>query len=312
MVEENKDTTPREKLNVFLASRDVSPIRRVMTTTWSEAAERTKRFHVRKARQVVQATLEEIAPQSAEELMNELHAASKESDEMDSTLLDALVECYSNATHWSSQRQILSIMADKVSFSTLQTWIPGLTRYRFSIARHHLLLHGRGTDVIQEKQVRTRVSQDKLDHFLSFITSTRIIQDLPFGLKTLKLSSGTEITIPNVVRSTIPAHIVKQYKSYCNDTGFQSPLSRSSLYRVLKVCAASNRTSLQGLDYFTSDGAKAFDDLIEVAQKLGDYCEGGLTWSKEITKKLRLSKRYMKVDYKVSHTIPYNDLVTHI
>ena len=68
----------------------------------------------------------------------------------------------------------------------------------------------------------------------------------------------------------------------------------------IKVCGASTRTSLQGLDYFTSDGAKAFDDLIEIADKLGDYCEGGLAWSKDLTRKLKLSKRYFKVDYKVS------------
>ena len=123
---------------------------------------------------------------------------------------------------------------------------------------------------------------------------------MPFGSKTLKLSTGTKIAIPNVVRSTIPAHIIKQYYSYCSDTGMQSPLSRSSLYQVLNVCAASTRTSLQGLDYFTADGAKAYDDLIEVVQKLGDCTKVGLTWSKEITNKLKSSKRYMKVDYKVS------------
>ena len=298
--EAKEDTTSREKLNLFLASRGVSPIRRVMTTPWAEAAERTKRFYVRKAKQVVQATLEEIAPQRPEMLLNELQKVNRESDSMNATLLEALIECYSNASHWSSQRQILSIIADKVSFPTLQKWLPDLSRYRYNIARHHLLLHGRGAEVTQQKQTKTRVSQDRLDHFLAFITSTRIIQDLPFGQKTLKLSSGNAITIPNVVRSTIPSHIVKQYNSYCLDTGFQSPLSRSSLYRVLKVCAASTRTSLQGLDYFTSDGAKAFDDLIAIADKLGDYCEGGLEWSKELTSKLRLSKRYMKVDYKVS------------
>jgi hypothetical protein len=77
-------------------------------------------------------------------------------------------------------------------------------------------------------------------------------------------------------------------------------LSRSSLCRILDVCSASTRTSLQGLDYFSAEGAKAFDDMVAVVDKLGDVYERGLTWSKEHIRKLKLAKRYFKSDYKVS------------
>ena len=108
------------------------------------AADRTKRHYLCKARQVIHATLEEISPESSEELLRAVQESSMggESD-LDSTLLEALVECYHNADHWSNRRQILSIIADKVSFKTLQKLIPGISRYRFSISRHHRLLHGR-------------------------------------------------------------------------------------------------------------------------------------------------------------------------
>jgi hypothetical protein len=266
-------------------------------------ADRTKRHYLRKARQVIHATLEEIAPENSEELLRAVQERrmSGESD-LDSTLLEVLVECYNNANHWSSRRQILSIIADKVSFTTLQKWIPGISRYRFSIARHHRLLHGRGSEVPQgdQRQTRMRASREQSDHFLAFITSSRAIQDLPFGEKTLKLSSGTEIKIPNVIRTSIPEQIVKQYERYCAEIGYSSPLSRSSNLRILKVCSASMRKSLQGLDYFSADGAKAFDDLQEVVEKLGDCYQRGMSWSKEMSKKLKLAKRYLKGDYKVS------------
>lgn len=58
------------------------------------------------------------------------------------------------------------------------------------------------------KGTRMYIAPQKLDHFLSFTTSTHIIQDLPFGEKTLKLSSNVELKIPNVVRSLIPEQIV--------------------------------------------------------------------------------------------------------
>lgn len=298
--EEPSTSTPKGKLNCFLAARDVSPIRTSMMTPWEEAAGRTKRHYLRKARQVVFATLEEIAPNNSEMLFRAIKERQlDENDDMDCMLLEALTACYENASHWSSRRQILSIFADKVSFKTVQQWIPDITRYRYSIARHHLLLHGRGADISPQKHVRIKVPPEKLDHFLAFITSARVIQDLPFGEKTLKLST-TEIKIPNVIRNSIPEQIIQQYQSYCAETGFSSPLSRSSLCRILDVCSASTRTSLQGLDYFSAEGAKAFDDMVAVVDKLGDVYERGLTWSKEHIRKLKLAKRYFKSDYKVS------------
>ena len=141
------------------------------------------------------------------------------------------------------------------------------------MARHHTLLHGRGSPVTVGKTTRVRVSADKLDHFLTFITSSQIIQDLPFGEKTMKLSSGTKITVPNVIRTLVPEQVAQQYQSYCQETGFD-PMSHSSLCRILNVCSASIRKSLQGLNYFTADGAKAFDDVQEVIEKLGHVGEG--------------------------------------
>ena len=36
---------------------------------------------------------------------------------------------------------------DKMAFETLQNWLPGLTRHRLKIARHHRILQGRGSVV---------------------------------------------------------------------------------------------------------------------------------------------------------------------
>ena len=102
---------------------------------------------------------------------------------LDSTLMEAIKECDANADHWSTRRQILSVVADKISFKEIKTWIPDLSRYRYNIAPHHRLLHGRGAVVPISTSTRMYVEPEKLDHFLSFITSTHIVQDLPFGEK---------------------------------------------------------------------------------------------------------------------------------
>lgn len=79
---------------------------------WDMASDRTQRFHIRKAKQVVDAALGEIAPQDTEKLWISLVqskvAAQQTSDEaIDFKLADALAECYKNAGHWGSRRQIL-------------------------------------------------------------------------------------------------------------------------------------------------------------------------------------------------------------
>ena len=142
-----------------------------------------------------------------------------------------------------------------------------------------------------------RVSTAQIDHFITFITSAQVIQDLPFGERTITLSSKETIKVPNVIRTMVPERLVKQYLAYCEETGFKA-LSRSTLLRILSVCAASVRKSLQGLDYISSSGAEAFDDICKVAEMLGDAGQG-MGWAKQQETNLRESKRYLKSDYKV-------------
>ena len=85
-------------------------------------------------------------------------------------------------------------------------------------------------------------------------------------------------------------------------------MGRSTLHRILNACSASVRNSLQGLDYFTAQGAKAFDDLESVVDKLGDECGMGLSWAKEKKEQLKVTKRYLKGDYKVIEFFFYHNL----
>ena len=234
------------------------------------------------------------------QVMQRLFSADAESGtgSTDETLLDALASCYKNADHWDTRRKILSSMAEKASFAKIQEWIPGLTKYRYIMARQHILLHGRGTPVPSESpRTRMMVPQEKLAHFLDFITSPHIIQDLPFGEKVVSLSTKEVIKIPNVVRNMIPERIVQQYQAYSKEENF-TPLSRSTLLRILQVCPASTRKSLQGIDYISSAGAQAFDNLESVAERLGDM-DMGMSWAKEKKEHLKKCKRYLKSDYKV-------------
>ena len=212
-------------------------------------------------------------------------------------MLEALADCYQAAGSWETRRQILSIMADKLSFKKLKRWIPDLSNYRFTEAKRHCLMHGRGAPFPSASAPVMRVSTAQIDHSISLITSAHVIQDLPFGERTITLSSRETIKVPNVIRTMVPERIVRQYLAYCDETGFQA-LSRSTLLRILNVCAASVRKSLQGLDYISSSGAQACEDLCKVVEMLGDTGQG-MGWAKQQDIRLRESKRYLKSDFKV-------------
>ena len=106
---------------------------------------------------------------------------------------------YNNASTWGTRRQILSVIADLTTFERMQAYIPDLTELRFKKARKHKIQHGRGVPLSLKKRPRLRVSSEQLDHFLTFITSPPVIQDLPFGQRYLHLSSGQVLETPNVI-----------------------------------------------------------------------------------------------------------------
>lgn len=77
----------------------------------------------------------------------------------------------------------------------------------------------------------------------------------------------------------IPEPIVKQYLACAEESNF-TPISCRTLLNILSVCAASTRKSFQGLDYISSAGAQAFEDLTDLAKRLGDHLMG-MIWANE-------------------------------
>ena len=173
-----------DKLNEFLTYRDVSPVRHKLSAPWDDAHERAKRRYTSRAKESVREVLKVIASGQSTKFWAAVgDNVQAECSQAGIELLEALAESYFNASHWSTRRQILSIMADKIPLKELQHYIPGVTSNRFSIARHHKLLHGRGTIVPVDVARRMRVDYAQVDHFLNFITSAHVVQDLPSGEK---------------------------------------------------------------------------------------------------------------------------------
>ncbi|XP_068707421.1 zinc finger protein 721-like [Montipora foliosa] len=278
-------------------------VKRSFQVSLIDDADIPERYYGRKAREGVTAVVEEVAPNDAVALwnyvsdaMNKQYSGTGESAEknVDVVFMVTLTECYRAACGWEVRRQILSMMADKLSLAQIRKWIPDLSQWCSTEAKRHCLVYGLRRQPIQSLSSRRRtvLSTDKIEHFVSFITSPQVIQELPFGEKTIKLSTNDQIKVPNVVRMIIPERIIQQYQAYCRESEFQA-LSRSVLLQILDECSASVRKSLQG-----ADGAQGFDDLHSVAEKLGERGKG-LSWAKQQQEKLKDAKRYLKNDYKI-------------
>ena len=300
------------KLNDFLESCGLSAISEV-DLDLSTASERTKRRYIAETRDVVVAVLQTLSPSHAADLWDALRTSDKMCEVFDLSKLEfdekkspdgskekymkALAETYDSASSGNLKRQVLSIFADLATYEEIRKFLPGLTKYMFCEARKHRLTCERGVPVVPKAVVRTRVDINQLDHFVNFKTSPYIVQDLPFGERFLKLSSGEVIHTPNVIRVSVNERIIDQYLKYCEECE-ATPLSKSTLRRVLSACSASVRKSLQGLDYFISDGGKAFDDLLKLVDQLIDF---GIqsNVAQDLQRRLKSGKSYLKSNFKV-------------
>ena len=292
-----------KKLNEFIHTCGETESIGQSKKRWEELTTRSKNLRIDKATNVIVSALEVIAPSDAASIWEAIQASQSVekalgiSQPTDRKYLEALAETYQNATSWNTRRQVLGIIADLVPFSQIQKFIPGITEYRFKQARLHIFKYGRGAPVPVQRSPRMRLDECQLDHFLSFITSPHVIQDLPFGQRYFQLANGQVLECPNVIRSMIPQRIVMQYTQFCKEAGTK-PLSPSTALRILSVCTATVRKSLQGLDYISADGAKAFDDLAGLLSKLKNHGCDQLSISSCETA-LKAGKQYIKTDYKV-------------
>ena len=101
---------------------------------------------------------------------------------VDETMMNALAECYYAADDsWETRRQILSIMADKLTLSNYVAGSRTCHSICFTEAKRHCLVFGRGLSAHTTPSPRMKVSLAQIDHIVAFITSPHIVQDLLFG-----------------------------------------------------------------------------------------------------------------------------------
>ena len=230
-----------QSLNNFLrrtSHRSISPVRSQCKSDVLTISASTQRYYRRKAEQVVDVVLDAIAPGNStwlfEQVCSRHEIIQGVSNAGEGTLVSRLVMCYEEVGSWYNRQQILSLFASDYSKTELLHMIPGLTKWRIDEARKHAFKNKPGQPIEPPKLQRTRLDPVKVDHFLDFISSPSFLQDVAYGTRNLKLSTGEKIEIPSVVRTIISSRLVQLYLKYCTESAFE-PLRRSTLFSIIKV-----------------------------------------------------------------------------
>ena len=139
----------------------------------------------------------------------------------------------------------------------------------------------------KHKITRSRVPQEKIEHFLEFLLLSALLQDVAYGISNIKFENGERQEVSNAILTMQYNHTISYYKKFCLDIGYE-PISDSSSWRILKEINPSPRKALAGLDDITAAGMNGFTSLSKVSEIMSD---------KMLTKNIGKGKRYLKSSF---------------
>ncbi|XP_076107223.1 uncharacterized protein LOC143075622 isoform X2 [Mytilus galloprovincialis] len=267
---EEENMAPREIFNAAMKmlSRNFPALSSQLQLPWISLSKSSSSYYTKIITEAIQLIAQYVAPGQENNLLTDVCKKwiSLKEDKPD-TMTEALIASYQQQNNRLSQMQILSLFASKHTKERLMELVPGLSVFKIDAARRHATLTFPGQFINPPKVYRSRLSMPRVMHFIEFISCPTYHQAVGYGSKTLKLSSGLEITIPKVVRNVIASRLVSSYSQYCNDEGYEC-LGRSTLFNIVKACAASQKKNMHGLDNITSEGMRAIDILLKIVSKL--------------------------------------------
>lgn len=214
--------------------------------------------HTNQAKKIIDEVVRRLCPSAPQQLWKaiidqEIGQRCSNADNEKEKLTQSIAKAYLDANQPSDKQQLLSLLADSMSFSDCKQHIPDLKSSTYYRARAYAKEFGAGTKAAEDRETYIRYDAVAVEHFINYVLSYNVVSDLPFGEQTLKLTSGEQLTVPNVIRDAIPERIIRQYREFCKqEIQMESlpvnfpQLQRTSLLDILDACKASKRKALQG------------------------------------------------------------------
>ena len=129
-----------------LSDGRISPVHFQLNQPVSGVAKSTRSYIKRKSKEVVETTLECIAPGQPAELLALITETRPTTEEPDpeNKIMATLISLYEGATSWYTKMTMLSIFVQHYSKMQLKAMVPGLTTWRIDQARKHATVVGVG------------------------------------------------------------------------------------------------------------------------------------------------------------------------
>ena len=154
-----------------------------------------------------------VAPGQSEELLQILNESSDEEQVLPDDIVCA-VQMYENSDGMA-KLVILSLQNhEKYSRQFLMNAFD-CNLYRIKLARKWR--NSADKFVLPEKQVfsRNKLNINKSEHFLEFIFSSGLLQDVAYGVTTVKYRSGEKQKIANAILAAKYSHVIALYQENC-------------------------------------------------------------------------------------------------
>lgn len=170
----------------------------------------------------------------------EQHDCLKTAETSCRILCGVIAAAYKNAPSKNLKTQILNLYAlnyTNEQLKKIHKHFEELSDRQIKKARQQAKINGPGLPVKKSPCAQTLGETRSLSHV---IDRPYFYQDVANG------QSGERLTMLTVIGIVTRSMMISQYLSFCAENGFE-PLSRATMFRVLKVREASQRKSLQGL-----------------------------------------------------------------
>ena len=199
-----------------ISDGDFTPLLHPVDCKWEALSGASMEEFIIRAGEVVSYVLNTIAPSQQEQLWEGVVKRHCSVEHKINNIaidvgLEAILLAYNECSNRLTKTQILSLISDRFSQSELQQLIPGISLRQVKNARKHASEHGRGEPKTRSEIFRCRLNMEKVRDFIEFFSRSTSLQDVAFGIKTLKLSSGEGISIPSVVRTMTASKIIYLY-----------------------------------------------------------------------------------------------------
>ncbi len=199
-----------------LSDARVESLESRLQSDWASASENEKARWEKHVDEACRTVCRVIAPKASCELLAACRKSSvpgKAKNEPRTQAENALVPAYQNTPTKSLKTQIPSIYAPKYTakeLKLLHSDFEQLSDRQIKKAKAHAKTLGAGQILPKIIHHQTRIDLSKLNHFLTFADQPYFYQDVSYGTRMLKLQSGEQIMMPNVVRTVTRSTMIEQ------------------------------------------------------------------------------------------------------